>query len=89
MFNKRRSEIEIIAEILNLSKNGAKKTEILYQCNLSFTQCNNYLSFLIDKDVLEEKTISNKVDCNDKFYKITNKGYSLLEEINKTLKYFR
>ena len=89
MFNKRRSEIEIIADILNLSKHGARKTEILYQCNLSFTQCNNYLSFLINKDILEEKKIINNVDCNDKFYKITDKGHSLLDEINKTLCYFR
>ena len=89
MFNKRRSEIEIIADILKISKNGARKTEILYQCNLSFTQCNNYLSFLIDKDILVEKTLVNNVNYNDKFYKITDKGYSLLEEINKTLYYFR
>ena len=89
MFNKRRSEIEIIADILKISKNGARKTEILYQCNLSFTQCNNYLSFLINKDILEEKTLVNNVNYNDKFYKITDKGYSLLEEINKTLYYFR
>lgn len=37
MANKRRSEIQIIGEILDLSKNGAKKTEILYQNNMSFS----------------------------------------------------
>ena len=29
-FNKRRSEIQIISDILYLSQDGAKKTEILY-----------------------------------------------------------
>ena len=34
---KRRSEIEIIGEILQLTKDGAKKTEILYKSNMSFS----------------------------------------------------
>ena len=89
MFNKRRSEIEIIGEILSLSKGSARKTEILYQCNLSFMQCNNYLSFLLDKNILEEKIIVNNVGSKGKYYKTTDKGHTLLEEINKTLYYFR
>ena len=51
MFNKRRSEIQIIGEILELSRYGAKKTEILYQSNMSFTQLQNYLSFLLEKNI--------------------------------------
>ena len=89
MFNKRRSGIEIIGEILSLSKGGARKTEIIYQCNLSFTQCINYLSFLLDKNILEEKIIVNNVGSKDKYFKTTDKGHTLLDEINKTLYYFR
>ena len=89
MFNKRRSEIEIMGEILSLSTGGARKTEILYQCNLSFMQCNNYLSFLLDKNILEEKIIVNNVGSKDKYYKTTDKGHTFLEKINKTLYYFR
>ena len=68
---------------------GARKTEILYQCNLSFTQLNSYLTFLIDKDILEEKTMSNYENSRDKFYRTTEKGYTLLEDINKVLYYFK
>jgi len=49
MVNNRRSEIDIIGEILNLSRDGAKKTEILYQGNLSYTQLQKYLPFLLKK----------------------------------------
>jgi len=34
MFNNRRSKIEIVSEILTLSRGGVKKTTILYQNNL-------------------------------------------------------
>lgn len=47
MVNTRRSEIEIISKILDLSKSGAKKTEILYRGNLSYMQLQKYLPFLV------------------------------------------
>jgi len=88
MFSKKRSDIEIIGEILSLSKGGARKTEILYQCNLSFTQCNKYLTYLIDKNILDKKIIKNVSGNIDNYYRTTEKGLTLLEEINKTLFYF-
>ncbi|HEC81433.1 MAG TPA: DUF4364 domain-containing protein, partial [Thermoplasmatales archaeon] len=36
--NTRRCEIEIIRDILSLATKGAKKTQILYKTNLSYTQ---------------------------------------------------
>jgi len=86
MVNRRRSELDIINEILKLSSNGAKKTEILYQGNLSYSQLQNYLLFLIEKDILEEKIIQ-KDNGKCKIYIRTKKGDSLLENINKTLSY--
>ena len=61
MVKNRRSELDIIAKILTLSKKGAKKTNILYKCNLSYTQIQDYLPFLIDKEVLEECLIEKMV----------------------------
>ena len=81
MFNKRRSEIEIIGEILDLSKNGAKKTEILYQNNMSFSQLQNYLSFLLDKNIIEENSILNGNGVHSKVFINTEKGNALLEDI--------
>ena len=89
MFNKRRSEIQIIGKILDVSKNGAKKTEILYQNNMSFSQLQNYLSFLIEKNVIEENIVSNCKGVSSKMYITTTKGCNLLEDINRLYKYFK
>jgi len=85
---KRRSEIEIIGEILDLSKDGAKKTEILYQSNMSFTQLQHYLSFLMEKDIIKENIIEIDNGKSSKIYINTEKGNHLLEEINKLYSYF-
>jgi len=87
MFNKRRSEIQIIGEILNISQTGARKTEILYKSNMSFTQLNSYLSFLINKNVLKEDMMSDENGSNIKVYRNTDRGNQLLGDINKILNY--
>ena len=84
MVNNRRSELDIITEILNLSIKGSKKTDILYKGNLSYTQIQNYLPFLIDKDVLEECMIKKKGRYHI-FYRTTPKGLNLLAAAQKTL----
>ncbi len=86
--NNRRSEFEIIGTILDLSKNGAKKTEILYKGNFSHIQLTDYLTFLIKRDVLEEKTIKDD-EQNCKHYITTEKGKDLLGDINKTLSHLQ
>jgi predicted transcriptional regulator len=85
---KRRSEIEIIGEILDLSRNGAKKTEILYQSNMSFTQLQQYLSFLLEKDIIQENIIKSDNGKSSKIYINTEKGNQLLEKIYKLYVYF-
>ncbi|MBA7497151.1 hypothetical protein ES702_07761 [subsurface metagenome] len=89
MANKRRSEIQIIGEILDLSKNGAKKTEILYQNNMSFSQLQDYLSYLIEKDIIEEIIVTNDNGTVNKTFINTEKGNNLLGDINKILLYFK
>jgi predicted transcriptional regulator len=84
--NNRRSEFEIIGKILDLSKNGAKKTEILYKGNFSYTQLSDYLTFLVKRDILEERIVKDNGQ-NSKRYKTTEKGHSLLRNINKTLSF--
>lgn len=84
MVNNRRSEIEIISEILSLSNNGAKKTELLYQGNLSFAQLQSYLTYLIEKNILEEKELKNSGNST-KYYKTTDKGLVFLQDVKKVL----
>ena len=86
--NNRRSELEIIGNIIDISKNGAKKTEILYKGNFSFSQLTGYLTFLLEREILEEKTTNNSAN-NNKYYISTKKGKDLLGSINKTLSYLQ
>jgi predicted transcriptional regulator len=87
MFNNRRSEIEIVGEILKISQKGARKTEILYQGNLSYTQVQSYLPFLVKKNILEENLVKDNGNSY-KEYKVTKKGLNLLEDINRILSHF-
>lgn len=79
--NTRRSEFEIVSEILTLAKNGTKKTRILYQTNLSYTQLQNYLNHLLETEMLR---IENSK--TSKTYFTTDKGKEIADSINKTLK---
>lgn len=63
--NNRRSDMEIIATILDIARQGVNKTNILYKANLSYVQLKNYIGFLLEKDLLEN--IGNK-------YSTTKKG---------------
>ncbi len=71
---KRRDRLYIIAEILNVAREGSLKTQIMYSANLSFAQLNEYISFLLKMNLLrinmdEEKTI----------YRTTGKGLKYLQ----------
>lgn len=43
----RRSEIEIICDILETCLNGAAKTNVVYRANLNFTRINKYVNMLL------------------------------------------
>jgi predicted transcriptional regulator len=82
--SKRRDRLYIIAEILEIAKDGVLKTQIMYRGNLSFTQLNDYLKFMLKNELIE------KVLMNDKeVYKATDKGIDFLQryrEITELLK---
>jgi len=71
---KRRDRLYIMAEVLEIAKNGCLKTQIMYRANLSFAQLNDYLGFLLEVGLLKE-TIENKKDV----YKTTSKGARFLQ----------
>ncbi|HVP93472.1 MAG TPA: winged helix-turn-helix domain-containing protein [Acidobacteriota bacterium] len=82
--SKRRDKLYIIAEILEIAKDGVLKTQKMYRANLSFTQLNEYIRFMLKNDLL------GKVILNDKeLYKATLKGLNFLQryhEITELLK---
>ena len=71
---KRRDKLYIISEILEIAIDGALKTQIMYRANLSFTQLNDYLGFMLKIHLLE------KIRQNGKdIYRSTEKGLDFLE----------
>jgi predicted transcriptional regulator len=49
-----RGWLEIIQFILLMCENGAKKTHVMYRCNLNSKQINEYLNFLLECGMLEK-----------------------------------
>lgn len=68
---KYRSRTDIIAMILRAAENGATKTRIMYGAYLSYAQVKEYLSFLIEKNLISYEEGSG-------IYKPTETGIRLL-----------
>jgi len=79
--NQRRSNIEIIAEMLRAGENGAGKTEIMYSANMSYAQIQKYLGFLISQDLIDRVDVGNPVVT----YQVTDKGLKLLRSIENII----
>jgi len=82
--NTRRSEMSILAFILKSTADGAKKTQILYEANLSGKQMKNYLTFLINSGCIEERAGKKK----SAVYYTTAKGKVFLTYWTKILSLF-
>jgi len=49
---KRRDQLHIVNEILKVAKQGASKTRIMYNVNLSFKGVNQYLNLMMENKLL-------------------------------------
>lgn len=76
--NQRRSNIEIIADMLRVGENGAGKTEIMYSANMSYAQIQKYLGFLLSHGFIHKVAVGNPVVT----YQVTDKGLGLLRNID-------
>ncbi len=73
---KYRSRTEIVAMILEAANGGATKTRIMYKAFLSYAQLREYLSVLIENNLLEYlEGLQN--------YKTTEKGLNFLKMHNE------
>ena len=77
--NNRRSNIEVIADMLRLGEAG--KTEIMYSANMSYSQLQKYLNFLLQLGLIDRVTVGNPVVT----YRVTRKGLRLLRSIDSIL----
>jgi len=86
MRKRRRTRLEIIADILSLVKRKrCNITEIIYKANLNSERAKRYVDFLLSKELMEVKRGSGK------FYVITARGvefvkdYMELKELERSL----
>jgi len=73
---KYRSRTEIVSMILEAATGGATKTKIMYKAFLSYAQLKEYLSVLIENNLLEYLE-------GVQTYKTTEKGFNLLKMHNE------
>lgn len=79
--SQRRSNIEIIADMLKVGENGAGKTKIMYGANLSYSQIQKYLGFLVSQGFIDKMEVGNPAVT----YKVTDNGLKLLNTINSII----
>jgi predicted transcriptional regulator len=72
--SKRRDKLSIVAEILEIAKDGTLKTQIMYKANLSFAQLGEYLRFLTNA-----KLLANYNQGGKDVYAATGKGLDFLQ----------
>lgn len=70
-----RNRLEITANILEIAKEGSRKTRIMYQGNLSFDLAEKYLKQLEQLGLVEVRNIDG-----EKTYHVTTKGTEYLTD---------
>ncbi len=76
--SRRRSNIEIIADMLRVGENGAGKTEIMYSANMSYSQIQKYLDYLVNQGFVNKVNMDNTMTA----YQVTKSGLNLLRAID-------
>ena len=71
-----RSRTEIVGNILDAANGGATKTKIMYTAFLSYNQLKEYLSILIENNLIEYLD-------GTQTYKTTEKGLNFLKMHNQ------
>lgn len=73
----KRSRHEIMSQILDVCRNGASKTRIVYQVNLNFRTVNPYIDLLIKNKLITKKEGKNIL------YETTDRGVELLNKFKE------
>ena len=74
MFNRKRSDLEVVADILRIK---GSKTAIMYGANLSYAQTQKYLGILTEREFLESVVVRS----GRREYHPTEKAQELLRMI--------
>jgi len=79
-----RDRLFILAEILEIAREGTLKTQVMYRANLSFTQLNDYLNFMLKNGLLAIHNINHK-----DVYIATEKGMDFLQRYREITELLR
>jgi predicted transcriptional regulator len=75
----RRSEVEILSNILEMCVGGAAKTNIVYKANLNFTRLNRYLNMLLGMGYVSLSVMCGEGNIEMKIvYNTTEQGKGFL-----------
>lgn len=81
---RERDRIAIVAEILEMARDGVLKTNIMWRAGLNYGMLNGYLGLMMKSKLLDEVLLKNKV-----VFKATHRGMKFLyhcHEIMELLK---
>ncbi|MDQ3869856.1 MAG: hypothetical protein M3250_09930 [Thermoproteota archaeon] len=81
-----RGWLEIIEFILSMCENGARKTHVMYRCNLNSKQINEYLNFLLDCGMLEK--IQERPNSKRFIYRTSELGKNFIIRYKQLLELF-
>lgn len=70
---RKRTSLEVTADVLDAALSGAKKTAIMYRANLSYELLNRYLDMLLAKRLLFDRDELG-------FFWVAPKGHRFLKE---------
>jgi predicted transcriptional regulator len=73
--SKRRDKLSIIADIIEIAREGTLKTQIMYKANLSFTQLNDYLAFMQINNLIAPSIYEGRDG-----YMVTERGLDFLQK---------
>ena len=71
---RRRTLHEIIAQILGVCHTSARKTTLMYRCNMSFTQLTGYLDLMLGARLLQIENNGSHL-----LFRISGKGRDFLK----------
>jgi predicted transcriptional regulator len=74
--SRKRSNLEVSADILKVAIGGAKKSHLVYQANLNFAIIKDYLDNLARSGLLTTPMNGNKL------YTTTDKGIAFVNYVN-------
>lgn len=67
--------------MLRIGENGAGKTEIMYSANMSYSQIQKYLDYLLNQGFVNKVNMDNSMTA----YQVTDTGMKLLRTIDSLM----